>query len=97
MSFVSEPAGAAADVIARLQALPGFGPWIAQYWALRAMGDSDAFPADDVALVRSPAVANGTRLSPDALLARAEAWRPWRAYAAQHLRAADTDIRRTNV
>jgi AraC family transcriptional regulator of adaptative response / DNA-3-methyladenine glycosylase II len=96
-SKLLEPAGADADLIARLQALPGFGPWTTQYWALRAVGDSDAFPAYDAALLRSPAVANGTRLSPNALLARAEAWRPWRAYAAQHLWTADTDVRRSNV
>ncbi len=80
-----EACGAYDDVIQRLRALPGFGEWTAQYWALRALRDNDAFPAGDVALLRSPAVANGTRLTPKALLARAEAWRPWRAYAAQHL------------
>jgi AraC family transcriptional regulator of adaptative response / DNA-3-methyladenine glycosylase II len=91
-----EPPGSAGDAIERLQALPGFGPWTAQYWALRALRDSDAFPAGDVALLRSPAMANGTRLSPKALLERAEAWRPWRAYAAQHLWTAQSDMRRTN-
>jgi len=109
-----DPPGGAEDVIERLLALPGFGPWTAHYWALRARRDSDAFPADDVALLRSPAVANrfagpvrrrlraagggrrsagGTRLSPKELLERAEAWRPWRAYAAQHLWTADLDAR----
>ncbi|MBI1815837.1 MAG: DNA-3-methyladenine glycosylase 2 family protein [Deltaproteobacteria bacterium] len=91
-----EPAGTYDDVIERLLALPGFGPWTAEYWALRALRDSDAFPAGDVALMRSPAVANGTPLSPKALLERAEAWRPWRAYAAQHLWTADADARRAN-
>lgn len=81
-------------VLERLGALPGFGPWTVQYWALRALRDSDAFPAADVALLRSPAMANGTRLSPKALLAHAEAWRPWRAYAAQHLWTGDSDGRR---
>ncbi len=90
-----EPAGTYEEVIARLVALPGFGPWTAQYWALRALRDSDAFPAADVALLRSPAVAiDGKRLSPKALLERAEAWRPWRAYAAQHLWTADSDVRK---
>jgi AraC family transcriptional regulator of adaptative response / DNA-3-methyladenine glycosylase II len=89
-----EPAGTYEEVIERLRLLPGFGPWTAQYWALRALRDSDAFPEGDVALLRSPAVASeGKRLSPKALLARAEAWRPWRAYAAQHLWAADGDHR----
>jgi AraC family transcriptional regulator of adaptative response / DNA-3-methyladenine glycosylase II len=42
-------------------------------------GDPDAWPAGDLALVR----AAGTTSA--ALAARAEAWRPWRAYAAMHL------------
>ncbi len=89
-----EPAGTYEEVLERLRTLPGFGPWTAQYWALRALRDSDAFPEADVGLLRSPAVAlNGKRLSPKALLERAEAWRPWRAYAAQHLWAADGDTR----
>lgn len=87
-----EPAGSHEETIARLLALPGFGPWTAQYWALRALRDSDAFPAADVALLRSPLVAeDGKRPSPKALLARAEGWRPWRAYAAQHLWTADAE------
>ena len=87
-----EPAGSFDETIARLLALPGFGPWTAQYWALRALRDSDAFPAADVALLRSPLVAaKGKRPTPKALLARAERWRPWRAYAAQHLWTADAE------
>ncbi len=87
-----EPAGSFDETIARLVALPGFGPWTAQYWALRALRDSDAFPAADVALLRSPAVAQkGKRPTPKALLERAESWRPWRAYAAQHLWTADAE------
>jgi AraC family transcriptional regulator, regulatory protein of adaptative response / DNA-3-methyladenine glycosylase II len=91
-----DPLGTSDAVVERLLALPGFGPWSAQYWALRVLRDSDAFPAGDVALLRSPAVANGARLSPEALLERAEAWRPWRAYAAQHLWTADADGRRAH-
>ncbi len=91
-----EPPCAHDDVVERLLALPGFGPWTAQYWALRALGDSDAFPAGDAALLRSPAVANGGRLTPKGLLDRAEAWRPWRAYAAQHLWTANADGRNVN-
>ncbi|MEI9991326.1 MAG: AlkA N-terminal domain-containing protein [Rhizomicrobium sp.] len=88
-----EPAGSYDETIARLLALPGFGPWTAQYWALRALRDSDAFPAADVALLRSPLVAQGGRRpTPKALLARAESWRPWRAYAAQHLWTADAEL-----
>ncbi|HWE05364.1 MAG TPA: AlkA N-terminal domain-containing protein [Rhizomicrobium sp.] len=87
-----ESGGAVDDVVARLLALPGFGEWTAQYWALRALRDSDAFPAADVGLLRALAT-NGKRLSPRALMERAENWRPWRAYAAQHLWTADGDLR----
>ena len=81
-----EPVGTSDEAVARLLKLPGFGPWTAQYWALRALRDSDAFPAADVGLLRSAVVAcDGRRPTPAALLARAERWRPWRAYAAQHL------------
>jgi AraC family transcriptional regulator of adaptative response / DNA-3-methyladenine glycosylase II len=59
--------------IAELESLPGFGPWTAQYVAMRACGERDAFPASDLALRRA--------LGDDAET-RAEAWRPWRAYAA---------------
>jgi len=87
-----DPVGTYEEAVERLLALPGFGPWTAQYWALRALRDSDAFPAADVALLRSPAVAHkGKRPTPKALLERAEAWRPWRAYAAQHLWAHDAE------
>ena len=87
-----EPVGTSAEVVERLMKLPGFGPWTAQYWALRALHDSDAFPAADVGLLRSAVVARGgKRPTPAALLARAERWRPWRAYAAQHLWASGRD------
>jgi AraC family transcriptional regulator of adaptative response / DNA-3-methyladenine glycosylase II len=87
-----ESGNAADDVLARLLALPGFGEWTVQYWALRALRDSDAFPAADVGLLRAMTV-DGKRLTPKALTERAEAWRPWRAYAAQHLWTADVDTR----
>jgi AraC family transcriptional regulator of adaptative response / DNA-3-methyladenine glycosylase II len=76
------------DAIARLRALPGVGEWTAQYIALRGMREPDAFPAADIGLMRALAAPDGTRPSALELLARAEVWRPWRAYAAQHLWAA---------
>ncbi|MEW6269204.1 MAG: AlkA N-terminal domain-containing protein [Thermodesulfobacteriota bacterium] len=75
---------------ARLRALPGVGEWTAQYVALRALREPDAFPAADVGLLRALAV-DGRRPTPAALVARAEAWRPWRAYAAQHLWTHDAE------
>jgi AraC family transcriptional regulator of adaptative response / DNA-3-methyladenine glycosylase II len=77
------------SAIAALSALPGVGPWTAQYIALRELREPDAFPHGDVALMRALADEDGRRPSAQQLLARAEAWRPWRAYAAQHLWAAD--------
>jgi AraC family transcriptional regulator of adaptative response / DNA-3-methyladenine glycosylase II len=77
------------SAIAALSALPGVGPWTAQYIALRELREPDAFPHGDVALMRALAAEDGLRPNAQELLARAEAWRPWRAYAAQHLWAAD--------
>jgi AraC family transcriptional regulator of adaptative response / DNA-3-methyladenine glycosylase II len=73
------------DAIVQLRALPGIGEWTAQYIAMRALRERDAFPASDLGLLRAMAGAGGRRPTPAALLARAERWRPWRAYAAQHL------------
>ncbi len=76
----------------RLRGIRGVGEWTAQYIAMRALGDRDAFPASDVGLLRAMADEHGVRPTPNALLARAEAWRPLRAYAAQHLWAADAPV-----
>ncbi len=73
------------EAIVKLRALPGVGEWTAQYIAMREMREPDAFPAADIGLLRALADRKGRRPSPAALLARAERWRPWRAYAAQHL------------
>ncbi len=75
-----DPARPARATRARLLALPGIGPWTADYIALRALGDRDAFPAGDLGLAK--ALAGRSRPTPAALARRAEAWRPWRAYAA---------------
>ena len=65
--------------------LRGIGDWTAQYVAMRALGEPDAFPVTDVALLRAAAAICGRSVSPAQLLARSERWRPWRAYAAEHL------------
>ena len=74
-----------------MKAIRGIGEWTAQYIALRAVREMDAFPATDVGLLRGAASIAGTKMKPDDLLGRAEVWRPWRAYAAQHLWAANGD------
>jgi 3-methyladenine DNA glycosylase/8-oxoguanine DNA glycosylase len=65
--------------------LPGIGPWTAHYIALRALSEPDAFPAGDLALRRAAAETKGSILTESQLRGRAEAWRPWRAYAAMYL------------
>jgi DNA-3-methyladenine glycosylase II len=69
-----------AGLAARLLELPGIGDWTAQYIALRSGQDADAFPAADLGLLRG-ADPEG-RMTPAQLRRRAEAWRPWRGYAA---------------
>ena len=74
----------AADVASALASLPGFGDWTAQYIALRALGEPDAFLSGDLVLRRMVA-GQGSPLSARMLEARAESWRPWRGYAVMHL------------
>lgn len=73
------------DAVKRLRAIRGVGEWTAQYIALRQLREPDAFPAADLGLLRAMAGREGRRPSSSELLHRADAWRPWRAYAAQHL------------
>jgi AraC family transcriptional regulator of adaptative response / DNA-3-methyladenine glycosylase II len=68
------------DLLTRLSEIPGIGKWTAQYVAMRALGEPDAFPSGDLGLLRALALG-----SPRELERRAEAWRPWRAYAAMYL------------
>ena len=72
------------ETVTALCALPGIGPWTAQYIAMRALREPDAFPAADLGLLRAMETRAG-RPTPVALAKRAEAWRPWRAYAALRL------------
>jgi AraC family transcriptional regulator of adaptative response / DNA-3-methyladenine glycosylase II len=73
------------DAITRLRSIHGVGEWTAQYIALRQLREPDAFPAADIGLIRAMAGRDGCALSSSKLLDRADTWRPWRAYAAQHL------------
>jgi AraC family transcriptional regulator of adaptative response / DNA-3-methyladenine glycosylase II len=82
---------AAADLdeaVQRLRSIRGIGEWTAQYIALRQLREPDAFPAADIGLMRAIASREGHGRSAAELLDRANPWRPWRAYAAQHLWAA---------
>ena len=76
------------DFVERFTALPGIGPWTAHYVAMRALSQPDAFPAGDLVLqqvIGGATSGDGLRLSERATAARAEAWRPWRAYAVLQL------------
>jgi len=74
-------AGSAPDrLVDRLREMPGIGAWTAHYIAMRTLGWPDAFPPGDVAALKAMQRLFSTA-SPREAEARAEAWRPWRAYA----------------
>jgi len=66
--------------LARLESIPGIGPWTAQYIAMRALAWPDAFPHPDVAVLKAMKETNARSAA-----LRADDWRPWRAYAVLHL------------
>ncbi len=95
--LVLDPGADRADVGARLLALPGIGPWTASYIAMRALADPDAFLPSDLG-VRHALAGLGRPADPAAAATLAERWRPWRAYALQHLWASlDADRPRTTT
>ncbi len=66
-----------------LHAIPGVGPWTASYIAMRGLRDPDAFPATDLGLRKAARRRLGIQAGELERVSRR--WRPWRAYAAQHL------------
>jgi 3-methyladenine DNA glycosylase/8-oxoguanine DNA glycosylase len=70
----------------QLCAIPGIGPWTAEYVAMRAGRDPDAFPNSDWVVCKylnaTPAQARNLAAS----------WRPWRAYALMYLWMASTKV-----
>ncbi len=72
-----------------LLSIKGIGEWTADYVAMRALKNPDAFPASDLGLLRAFDRPRRGRLKPSELKSRAEAWRPWRAYAALLLWGSD--------
>src|SRR5207237_8447766 len=82
------------DAVAKLVTLPGIGDWTAQYIAMRALREPDAFPVGDLGLLRSMRRHLATP-SPALLQRRAERCRPWRAYAAMLLWLEGTVIHNT--
>ena len=68
------------DFVGHFCEIPGIGKWTAQYVAMRALAEPDAFPSGDLGLMHALNLKN-----PRELERRSEAWRPWRAYAAMYL------------
>jgi AraC family transcriptional regulator of adaptative response / DNA-3-methyladenine glycosylase II len=86
-----DPGSDREELRARLLALPGIGPWTVEYIAMRALADPDAFLPTDLGVRHALAAlgcsdpALGGGCSPREAARLAERWRPWRAYALQHL------------
>jgi AraC family transcriptional regulator of adaptative response / DNA-3-methyladenine glycosylase II len=72
------------QTVRQLCEIRGIGEWTANYVAMRALQEPDAFPAADLGVVRALAKLEH-RMSPGAINRRAEVWRPWRAYAVMYL------------
>lgn len=68
----------------QVTALPGIGDWTAQYIAMRGLSMPDAFPSSDLGILQALG-SEGEKAKPRQALARAERWRPWRAYGAMLL------------
>jgi AraC family transcriptional regulator of adaptative response / DNA-3-methyladenine glycosylase II len=77
------------STVAALGAIPGIGDWTAQYIAMRALGEPDAFPYGDLILRRMVGDCSASELE-----RRSDAWRPWRAYAVMLLWQAASDAKR---
>jgi len=82
--IVLDPGSDREEAHRRLLAVRGVGPWTASYVAMRALGDPDAFLPTDLG-VRRAVRGLGCADDPASVAALAERWRPWRAYATQHL------------
>jgi AraC family transcriptional regulator of adaptative response / DNA-3-methyladenine glycosylase II len=79
-SLALNPGADSETTISRTKDIPGVGEWTAQYVVMRACGAPDALPSGDLILRRAVGVRTAGELD-----RRAEAWRPWRAYAAMLL------------
>lgn len=75
-----DPDGNHDEARSQLLALPGIGPWTAEYLSVRVLGDRDAYPSGDLVLQRALGVSSARQAQ-----TAAEAWRPYRAYALFHL------------
>ncbi|HEX6710068.1 MAG TPA: AlkA N-terminal domain-containing protein [Rubrobacter sp.] len=92
--IVLDPGSDREEAWRRLLGLRGIGPWTASYIAMRALGDPDAFLPTDLGVKRAISRL-GHADDGRSVAALAERWRPWRAYATQHLWASLEDVART--
>ena len=83
-SIVIDPGTDPTELRAALVAVPGIGHWTAEYVAMRALRDPDAFMPTDLGIRRATRALGGPN-NPAQLSALAEGWRPWRSYAMAHL------------
>jgi AraC family transcriptional regulator of adaptative response / DNA-3-methyladenine glycosylase II len=83
-SFTFESSRTLQDTVSRLRTIDGIGEEMAHYIAMRGSGEPDAFPLDDRGLGHALGAGEGSASS-EQLASFAEAWQPWRAYAAMHL------------
>jgi AraC family transcriptional regulator, regulatory protein of adaptative response / DNA-3-methyladenine glycosylase II len=88
-TLVLDPGADRAEAREQLLAIRGIGPWTASYVTMRALGDPDVLPVEDLG-IRRGAARLGLPETSAGLTKRAEQWRPWRTYAAHHLWAVDT-------
>jgi AraC family transcriptional regulator of adaptative response / DNA-3-methyladenine glycosylase II len=75
-----EPGRGAEETCAKVRTIHGIGEWTAQYIAMRALSWPDAFPHSDLGVKKALGLTNAKDI-----IAAAEKWRPWRAYAVLHL------------
>lgn len=73
------------EMVENLLEVQGVGPWTAQYIAMRACSEPDAFPSGDLILRRVAEHLDSSLDTEPKLIDRSNAWRPWRAYAAMML------------
>lgn len=78
--FILEPGSDVETTKTLMKEIPGIGDWTAEYVAMRCLDWPDAFPYSDLGIKK----ALGLKAD-KAILETAEAWRPWRSYAAMHL------------
>lgn len=94
------PAAETAEFVTEICKIKGIGEWTADYIAMRALGDPNAFPHSDL-ILRRAAAEPGTELTAKQLRLRSEVWQPWRAYAVillwRHYQAMEQKLRSTET